>query len=196
MKKIFLLFLSSFLILFTFYSCKKSSSAPSIVGTWTFTNISGVDSLNNAPQTQGQVTTYSYNSAANTITASTTDSGYTTQRTMSIIVTSETWTFNADGKYITNETFASPLPIAIGTSQASVDTGTWVYAGNAQSDSVFILTGAVSNVFQFINPTITNSGIYTYHIAGSTMTLSDFQVMEYSAEYLDSVNIAITFTKQ
>jgi len=189
MKKILLLFLS--VVMLAFSSCKKSTSAPSIVGTWVFTNFSGVDSLNDPPQTQGQVSIYSYNSTTNILTASTSDSVHTTPRTSSIIVTSETWTFNVDGKYIINETYAVPgYP-----SQTSVDTGTWVYAGNTQSDTVFILTGSPSSVFQFINPTVTSTGIYTYHTAGNTMTLSDVQTLVYSAEYVDSVNIAITFKK-
>jgi hypothetical protein len=187
-KNIILLVLPVYLLAFS--SCKKSSSAPpSIVGTWTFTNLSGTDTFNYTSQTLKGLTTYSYNSATGTLTASTLDSGSNAPITRSIKVISEIWTFNADSTYTISETYGNP-------SQVAVDTGTWYYISNAYTNNEFALTGAGPNVLQYIVPVITNGEIYKFNVAGNTMILTDTLSLYYDTGYISTAHITITFTKQ
>jgi len=118
MNKITIAILS--ICVFAFSSCKKSSSSPSVVGKWAFSNISG-SSVNNTSATDGYTDAYTFNSTTNILTKTTSNIGITTTNVSTIQVTTELWTFNSDGTYTINETYAeSPAPAV--TSTAS---GTW-----------------------------------------------------------------------
>ena len=162
------------------------------MGTWVFTNLSGNDSFKYTSQTLNEAATYSYNTTTDSLTASIIDSGNTLPTVKNIKVISETWTFSTDGSYAINETYAT----ASGSTQAVVDTGSWAYVDNAQTNSGFYLSGTGSNVLSYIVPIMTSTGVYNFKVKGTTMTLSDIQNQYYTSGYTEGTNITVIFTKQ
>ena len=173
--------------LFAFSSCKKSSSPPSIVGKWAFSNITGTYTQNYST-TNGSTTTYSFNSAINTLTQTTTTIGSTTQHITTTQVTSEVWNFLDDGTYTINENYTmSPSPAVTSTSS-----GTWEYLSNTHANNSFVLTGSGS----YIISTLGNSGLYTFQTVNNTLVLSMVDAQTNNLGATSSTNLTITFTKQ
>ena len=171
-------------------SCKKSSSPQSVVGKWTFSNISG-SIVNNSSTTSGTTTTYSYNAAINTITetAITTFGSSTSTATSTISVTTETWTFNSDGTYTINEGYTQTGATAV----TSTSSGTWDYLSNTKTNDEFLFSsGQTSQVFNLLN---ISNGIYTIKSVGGTMILTIVSAQTDNTGVTYSSNITLTFTK-
>jgi len=172
--------------------------APSIIGTWTFTNFTGNDSFHYSPQTLNAVTNYAYNGGTKLLTASTIDSGIASY-TRDITVTTETWTFNANNTYTISETYQVPGNPA----QTTTSTGSWNYVDNAGLNTQFFLYDSAlnviqlaSNVFEYIAPLLNSSGVYSFKVTDNTMVISDNLSQYYTSGYIGYANIDITFTKQ
>jgi hypothetical protein len=149
-------------------SCKKKgSSAPSIAGTWTLTNISGTQSYNLTSGT-GFSATYSYASDSSILTETTTFPGSGAQSVSIYQLKKEQWTFSNSGAYAINEIFIN-TPGSGNPVDTSVVDGTWAYLGNARSsDSVNL-----SNGISFILSGITPGDSYTIQsLSNSTLQLS------------------------
>ena len=172
--------------LFTFSSCKKSTPPPSIVGKWVFSNMSGTYTSNTST-THGSTTTYVFTSAINTLTSTESQIGSTSQTITTEQVTSEVWTFNADGTYTINETYTiSPSPAVTATSS-----GTWEYLSNTKANNAFQLVGSSSYIIS------NGSGIYEIQkVDGTQLVLINNQAQTDNSGATYSTNITITFTKQ
>jgi len=194
MNKIILLFLSAYLLVFC--SCKKSSSAPSIVGTWAMTNVSGY-SVSDGSSNSVDTTAYSYNSGTNLITViihsydALTNPPTSQDDTGTFQISTEIWTFNTDGTYSINESYVQKFN---NTSKpmADVSTGIWEYLSNTQANTSFILTGAIPNLLSF-----NNNGVYAIQTLNSTtMVLTQTSDQTGSSGSVSSTNFTITFMKQ
>ncbi len=186
MKKISIIALSVCALAFS--SCKKSSSsAPSIVGQWSFSNVTGTVTSNTST-TNGSVTTYSYNSATTSVIASVALTGSTIVDSATTKVTTEIWTFNADGTYTINENYTH----APNTALTSTSSGTWQYLSNSKTNDAVILLGYGSNV-------LGNTGsddVYTFQIVGNTLVLTYTDAQTDNSGATHSDNLTWTFTKQ
>lgn len=185
MRKIPFLFL--LMCLFAFSDCKKKSSGPSIVGKWAMTDISGTV-VSNFSSTSGQTYAYTYNSSIKALTETISILGSTTQTINTINIATEEWTFNSDGTYSINETFA------VGTDPATTSnaTGTWEYLSNTRTNNGVILAGYGSEVIS----AIAGDGLYVIESIGDKLVLKKVDAYTNSNGTIRSTNITITLAKQ
>ena len=169
-------------------SCKKSSSSPSIAGTWTFSNISGTY-VQNTDTSDVSTTTYTYSSNTITATNVTAYYGTPTTSTTSISVTSESWVFNSDGTYTINEVYNAGGP----TSITSASTGTWDYLSNGQANDGLLLNGQTSQVLGDI--LTSGSDIFNIKTIGSTLVLTITNSVTNNTGYNYTTDVTLTFTK-
>src|ERR1700722_2425056 len=100
MKKIIILVLAVYL--FALSSCKKNANAPSVVGSWNVTNITGMVVYAGNPGVYDTVS-YSYGAANNIYTRTEDYSDPFIRDTVTCQVNTEAWSFNADGSYSISE---------------------------------------------------------------------------------------------
>jgi len=180
MKKTEVLFF--LLAAFILNCCKKSNSsqAPSIVGNWVISDISGTYAYQSNPVAPLSTTVYSY--SGNVLKE--TDTG----KLSLVTVNNEAWAFNNDGTVSIIENYQSSTATA-----PVIDTikGWWDYTGNTVPNSSVVLR------------TITTPGIVPIGSTFIVQSVSSTQLILAADEYSTSSagattnrNLTLTFIRQ
>jgi len=187
MNKILVIALCAFVCAVS--SCKKSSNAPSIVGTWTFTNVTGSEVYTENPS-EYDTMIYTYNSA---------DSVYSWIRrnvspfdmdTITYHIYAEQWSFNQDGTYSIAETYSGNGF----TKVSGTTTGKWEYLSSTHTNDGILLTGGTSAILPS-SGTSTNNSYAIQTLSGNKLMLNVTNTYSSSFGSIDDDNIAISFSK-
>jgi len=183
--------------LFALSSCHTSSTSPSLVGRWSFTNITGsivsdyhtTDSTGSYPAST--TVTYSFAPATNTLTATTTTFGHgvTTTTIQNTTVNSEIWTFNSDGTDTISET---AIHSGSSTPETVSSFGNWAYLSDTHANAVFEIDYPGTTILSNL-ATEGNNGI-EFAISGRTLTLTNINGQYVQGADTLSVNLTLTFT--
>jgi len=187
MKKTIALILTVYL--FAFASCKKSTPSPSIIGAWKFTNITGTVVSTGNPSVY-DTSTYSFNGSDSAMAMIRHNSEPFIFDTVVYKVSSENWSFNADGTYTITEIYSGNGF----TTVTNTVTGVWEYLSNTKANDGLILTGATSSVLPSVSRDNNSYAIQTLSSKALTLTVTNSQ--NSSVGTVASNNIVIAFARQ
>ena len=171
------------IVLFTMNGCKKSSSSPSVVGKWTFSNITGT-TTSESYSSSLQTTTYSYSNTMLT-------QSFSTGTPNLFSVTTELWTFNNDGTYSINENFTNN-----GNTEVHSTNGSWGYLGNTKSNSELVFTSDQSYLLPNGTYTIQKVDNNQLTLAINNTSTTNYTYGGSTSVTINTTNVVITFTRQ
>lgn len=193
MRKAIVFLLLIYLLIST--ACRTTEyPGPSIVGAWVFTTMSGAIVSNNSGQFDTttmyfDTTTKTLIQATHQILLSSPQSSYSD--TIIYRLSSEVWTFGADGTYSILESYWQTQNKY--TKQIEInDGGVWEYENNTKNHSAFVLHGGISNLF-----TPSDDHFYSIQTVNDSVLILTF-VSERTGNqnYVDNTTLSYTFTKK
>ncbi len=176
-------------VLLSMAACKKSSTiAPSIVGTWVFSNITG-SSITLQPSGFKDTTTFSYNPVTDSVILSENSNGFHLY-TRNFILYKYIWAFNSDGTYIISEKYSNQY----GDNWINNFTGKWEYLSTNETNNAIMLNDSTSQLIYYLNND-NYIGQYNFKVVNNTLvlTVNNSRSIDNSSS---SFNLTITFTKQ
>jgi len=173
----FLLFLGA---AFTLNSCKKSTSSPSITGTWAISGISGTTTAQATPSAKQFLTTYAYASPILTLTDTTSN--------VLITVTYENWEFNSDGTYSIKEQYQAANASAPTVHSSS---GWWDYTGSTLPNSTIVLRNGGSTTVVPIG-----GSLFIKSVTSTQLVLTAQDTNTSTTGSSSSNDFTLTFTRQ